>query len=770
MRSPLRKRIPRELGQDWKKYFALFAIMTIVIGFVAGMFVANDSMETAALQAYDKYNIEDGHFILKNEASDQLIDAFEKEDITVFNQFYKDVSEGENSVRIFITRDEVNKPCVMEGVLPTESNEIAIDRMHADNIKVSVGDEIEIAGKPMKVTGLVALPDYSTLFEDNSDVMFNALTFDIALVTDEGFKKIEGDTTYEYAFTYNNKPEDTDEAKKLSDDLIERLYILAATGGNEDNPDFENLNEVTDYVPEYANQAIHFAPDDMGSDKAMGEVLLIILIAVIAFIFAITESNTILNEASVIGTLRASGYTKGEMLRHYITVPIIVTLISALVGNVLGYTFFKEVVVMMYYNSYSLPTYETLWNMDAFVKTTVYPSVLVVLINIVVIRSKLSFSPLKFLRRDLTRSKRKKAIRLPKWTFLNRFRIRVLMQNANGYFTLALGIFFVMILLGFAVGLPSTLANYQEHAPEYIIADYQYILKNPKDSEGEYIETKESTAEKYSSRGLLTVDGVHVGEEVTAYGFLEDSDYFNLAGEAKRNEVWVSSAFAEKFSLKEGESLVLKEKYTKDEYDFVIKGIYQQEGIHAIFMPNDNFNDVFDYDEGHFSGFMSNNEIKDIDEDYIMTVVTVDDLLKLIRQLDHSLGGYMDYFAIGCLLLAILLIFLLTKLIIEKNAVSISMLKVLGYQSREINSIFIRLTSIMVVVFSLIGAWLCTFVLAQMWRMVMYDLSGWFEFYISPKDYIKMIMIVIVAYIIVMIFDMRRIKRIPMTEALKSVE
>ena len=98
------------------------------------------------------------------------------------------------------------------------------------------------------------------------------------------------------------------------------------------------------------------------------------------------------------------------------------------------------------------------------------------------------------------------------------------------------------------------------------------------------------------------------------------------------------------------------------------------------------------------------------------------------------------------------------------------MLKVLGYQSREINSIFIRLTSIMVVVFSLIGAWLCTFVLAQMWRMVMYDLSGWFEFYISPKDYIKMIMIVIVAYIIVMIFDMRRIKRIPMTEALKSVE
>ena len=89
MRSPLTRRIPREIGSEWKKYFALFAIMTIVIGFVSGMFVANDSMETAALNAYDKYNIEDGHFNLKEEASDKLIEAIEKEDITVYKQFYK---------------------------------------------------------------------------------------------------------------------------------------------------------------------------------------------------------------------------------------------------------------------------------------------------------------------------------------------------------------------------------------------------------------------------------------------------------------------------------------------------------------------------------------------------------------------------------------------------------------------------------------------------------------------------------------------------------
>ena len=81
-------------------------------------------------------------------------------------------------------------------------------------------------------------------------------------------------------------------------------------------------NELEDYLPTYENQAVQFAPEDMGSDKAMGGVLLYILTGVIAFIFAITITNTITKEASVIGTLRASGYSKGELVRHYLSMPV----------------------------------------------------------------------------------------------------------------------------------------------------------------------------------------------------------------------------------------------------------------------------------------------------------------------------------------------------------------------------------------------------------------------------------------------------------------
>ena len=81
----------------------------------------------------------------------------------------------------------------------------------------------------------------------------------------------------------------------------------------------------------------------------MMEVLLYILIVIIAFVFAVTTNNTITKEASVIGTLRASGYSRRELLVHYISMPVIVTVVASVLGNVLGYTSFKNLCAGMYY-------------------------------------------------------------------------------------------------------------------------------------------------------------------------------------------------------------------------------------------------------------------------------------------------------------------------------------------------------------------------------------------------------------------------------------
>ena len=160
--------------------------------------------------------------------------------------------------------------------------------------------------------------------------------------------------------------------------------------------------------------------------------------------------------------------------------PCIETLISAVLGNILGYTVMKNICAGMYYGSYSLPTYETVWNAEAFLETTVVPVVLMILINFWILYRKLKLSPLQFLRRDLSRKKKRRAVRLnPSLRFFTRFRIRVLLQNAANYLIMFIGIQFAYVLLMFGLVMQPILEHYQELITDNMIADYQYILNMP---------------------------------------------------------------------------------------------------------------------------------------------------------------------------------------------------------------------------------------------------------------------------------------------------
>ena len=52
MKSPLRKRLPRELKSEFGKYLVVFIMMAITIGFVSGFLVADGSMLRHMMTAF----------------------------------------------------------------------------------------------------------------------------------------------------------------------------------------------------------------------------------------------------------------------------------------------------------------------------------------------------------------------------------------------------------------------------------------------------------------------------------------------------------------------------------------------------------------------------------------------------------------------------------------------------------------------------------------------------------------------------------------------
>lgn len=767
MKNPLCRRIPKELKDDFGKYIVIFLFMVITTGMVSGFLVAGESMKQTYDQSFDKYNVEDGHFALNSEATDDMKKAIEDEGVTLYDMPYYDLdmsikksdsktdntsADGESrTLRIFEVRHEVNKMCTMKGSLPDRDDELAIDRMFAENNDIEIGDELEVGGRDYKVCGYVALSDYSTMFQNNNDTMFDATIFGVAVVTGTEFDRLpENGREWSYVWKYNDgMPDDEKKEKKLADDLLKTVYTQAMMNGI----------TVDTFIPRYQNQAINFTGEDIGSDTEMMKWFEYIVIVILAFIFAVTISNTLTKEASVIGTLRASGYTKRELLIHYISLPVIVTFVASIVGNILGYTYFKDMGAQLYYDSYSLTKYETIWNADAFVLTTVVPLIIMLVVNLLVVNNKLKLSPLRFLRHDLSRSRRKKAVKLPHWKFMTRFKTRVILQNIPGYVVMLIGIYFAQVLMMFGLMLNPLLEHYQDDVLDNMLAAHQYVL----DSQ---VETSVDSAETYCVKTLKTTGDID--DEIMVYGIHEDSRYFPK--KLKDGDVLVSDGYADKYRPSDGDEIKLKENYGDDIYKFKLTGSVKYPSTLAIFMTEDDFRQTFGLDEGYFTGYFSDEELTDI-SDHVVSEITKDDLIKVSRQLKKSMGS-MFYIVIAfSLLMFMLLVYLLTKLIVERNTISISMVKILGYDGREIGKLYLSSTTIMVAVVTVIDILLSYVSLKVIYRTMLTEmLSGWLPIYMAPWIFPLMFVLSFACYLVIALMQMKKIKKIPMDEALKNVE
>ena len=91
----------------------------------------------------------------------------------------------------------------------------------------------------------------------------------------------------------------------------------------------------------------------------------------------------------------------------------------------------------------------------------------------------------------------------------------------------------------------------------------------------------------------------------------------NFSDSSDENEVYISKAFAEKFNIHQGDMITLSEKYEHKDYTWKVYDIYDYSAGIAVFMTNQKFNQIFEKDADEFSGYMADNPITDIDEDYI---------------------------------------------------------------------------------------------------------------------------------------------------------
>lgn len=477
MMSPLNKRFPRELRNNLGKYLGIFALMAVAISLTTGFLVAASSIEATLDKVRDDYTVEDGRFTANFEVADDVLEKVEDLGVKVYPNFSRDLSlmlpesaaskDGEQVLRVYANREKVDLASYYEGHAPKKKDEVALDRLYAANHGLKLGDALELDGETFTVCGTLALSDYQALFEKNSDFVFNAQTFSVGLVSEKGFDAFDADSlSYTYSFVCDDRGMSDADRSELEEDMADVLSD-------------ENV-ALSDFVDADANSAIGYAADDVEGDQVMWQVMLWMIIVIMAFVFVILTSSTIESESSVIGTLRASGYRKGELVRHYLALPMIVGAAGALVGNVLGYTLLSDPMKDLYCNSYSLPPYEAVFNPRVFVSTTIVPLVLLFVVTLIGLMRKLSCTPLQFLRHETSRKGRRGGHALPGFLgFKARFRLRVIGRNLGNFVTLFFGVTFATLLLIFGLCIMPCVENYANDLRQGLVSDHLYTLKAP---------------------------------------------------------------------------------------------------------------------------------------------------------------------------------------------------------------------------------------------------------------------------------------------------
>ena len=198
--------------------FQLIGVLCVAIV----VLLLSGSIEKGLAQSYGKYNIEDGHFVLKERPAEFLLEEIGKEGISLYELYYKAASaENGAAFRIYTMHDDINRPEMKNGRWPSADNEIVIGRVFAKKEKIKTGDELNIKGQKYTVSGIAFFPD--------------AVNENTAVMTENGYAGIDADEIYCCSWVYAAKPSDEEQAKVRAADFEKKIRILASTGGMADD-------------------------------------------------------------------------------------------------------------------------------------------------------------------------------------------------------------------------------------------------------------------------------------------------------------------------------------------------------------------------------------------------------------------------------------------------------------------------------------------------------------------------------------------------------
>lgn len=565
------------------------------------------------------------------------------------------------TMRVLKDSKKINKTMIEKGRVPKTEHEVALPEIFAKKNNLKIGSELNISGFNYTIVGYCLVPDYTLLMFGNNFNIDNA-NITLGVFTDKGYENIIAKEKYNISgVNKNNINKNNLKSNKFD-------FILSITDTE------TNMN--SGYI---------YTEIKMGKEMIMGLAILISSIAIIIVSILVYKFMQI--EKSQIGVLKALGYNNKEVCRPYLILITVISLPMLIIGSILG-GYLSKPIINVFKQFYLFPKNGVNFDIKVYLMSVIVPFIFFITFSYLVIRVILKEKPLELLKYKISNKvsyiTRILDILLSKCKTTTKFKYSFLLKCKGKFIVFVLGFIFASVLIIVALMIPGL--YYKLSIEPYKLVDYKYEA---------YVDlTKDIPKLKENEEKNITMNSVYKDKTIILKGLETDNKLYKLY-DVNKNEITdnlqegviVSSSFKNIFNKDVGDivNLNINNKVNK----LKIVGVSKDYGDFTIYFNIKDLSRSF-YKVSNkviYTGVYSKEKIEGSNYSYIIDKKELLDQTKSMQTFLYiSLGAILIF----SIIISGIILFVLTSLTVEDSYYNISLLKVIGYNRKEINSMILN--------------------------------------------------------------------------------
>lgn len=538
-------------------------------------------------------------------------------------------------------------------------------------------------------------------------------------------------------------------AEDLRDGIVEAVdeYI---------DLDLSNLRE---FVTRADNPRIGGAADDVVINKYASIAAGVIIMALLTYVISVFVVNNIASEQAVIGTLYALGLRPGELTRHYLLMPVLVSFIAGVIGTAVGYSpLGVPTQTADTYAYFSVPALSTIVELPVVLYGAVMPPVVAALVNLGVIRKKLSAPVLQLLRNE-TRRADVSRIDLGGLGYVRRFQIRQLLREGRSAVGVVLGLFVCLLLM--MIGIDAWVMC--GHVEADNIADtrygYMYLYKYPEES------VPKGAYPAYAATMKKETLGYNM--DVTLLGLTADNPFFDAKPPASQRRVQISSAMAQKYGLGAGDVFTVTDEQADRNYAFTVEAVTDYAPAFYVFMDLDSMRELLGASDDYFNVAFSDRPLA-IEPGRLYSVTSREDVIRASGVFVDLMLPMVTTMIVASSLIMAIVMYLMMKVMLDHAAQSIALFKVFGYRRRELNRLFLNGNTLLIALGAAAAIPLSKFIMDALYPYLVSNVACAMNLTFDPWIYATLFAGCLALYAVIYALLTRKIHQVNLNEVLKQ--